>query len=160
MRGTLAHAVGIAEDNDTLPVKEVLDRLTIHFQRQRNVALRRILPKPPEALRLCRSEESALNTETDSPANRRGCLESSKYENTDTRAHLATAIMRFGAKCEGCGGEPHPQGPPKSSGKAWGKRCDACGITGHYSKVCPKKGIHQGRTSEGRVGPTLVPEKP
>ncbi|KAG0721036.1 Retrovirus-related Pol polyprotein from transposon opus [Chionoecetes opilio] len=208
MRGTLAHAVGIVEDNDTLPVKEVLDRLTIHFQRQRNVALRRVKfeerrqqegesfeeffvtlkelaedaelcssclddrlvtritsgvadqnlrrkllaidppPSLPEALRLCRSEESALNTETDLTSTRRtvGRAVSTRhrYQSASRPRH-----HEVGAKCEGCGGEPHPQGRQKQC-KAWGKRCDACGITGHYSKVCHKKGIHQGRTSEGR----------
>ena len=42
MRGTLAHAVGISEDDDTIPVKRVLEHLTVHFQRQRNIALRRV----------------------------------------------------------------------------------------------------------------------
>ncbi|KAG0722364.1 Transposon Ty3-I Gag-Pol polyprotein [Chionoecetes opilio] len=206
MRGTLAHTVGIAEDNDTLPVKEVLDRLTIHFQRQRNVALRRVKfeerrqqegesfdeffvtlkeladdaelcssclddrlvtritsgvadqnlrrkllaidppPSLPEALRLCRSEEFALNTETDLTSTRRivGRAVSTRHRYQSASRHRHHEV---GAKCEGCGGEPHPQGRQKQC-KAWGKRCDACGITGHYSKVLSQKGIHQGRTSE------------
>ena len=51
--------------------------------------------------------------------------------------------------CEGCGGEPHLRGCERRC-KAWGKRCDACGIAGHYSKVCHKKGTHQ-NTKEDKV---------
>lgn len=42
MRATLAYATGIAEDDYTLSVKQVLDRVTAYFQRRRNVTLRRV----------------------------------------------------------------------------------------------------------------------
>lgn len=42
MRGTLAHAVGISKSDDSVPLKRVLDHLTVHFQRQENIALRRV----------------------------------------------------------------------------------------------------------------------
>lgn len=42
MQATLAHAIIIAEDDYTLSVKQVLDRVLTHFQRQWNVAVRRV----------------------------------------------------------------------------------------------------------------------
>lgn len=40
MCGALAHAVGIAEDDYSLSMDDGLKRVTEHFLRQRNVALR------------------------------------------------------------------------------------------------------------------------
>lgn len=40
MRGTLAHAIGTAEDDYSLSVDDVFKRVTDHFQRQRNLELR------------------------------------------------------------------------------------------------------------------------
>ena len=131
MRRTLEHAVGISESDDSVPVKRVLDHLTVHFQRQQNIVLRRVrfeerrqqngelfddffvslkeladdaelcsacvddrlvtriisgvadqnlrrklnaIDPPPslaEALRVCRSEESAVHTETELASTRR-----------------------------------------------------------------------------------------
>ena len=42
MRETLVHAIGIPEDDDTIDVGDILDSLHKHFQRQRNVTLRRV----------------------------------------------------------------------------------------------------------------------
>ena len=42
MRGTLVHAIGIPEDDDTTDVGDILDSVHKHFQRQRNVTLRRV----------------------------------------------------------------------------------------------------------------------
>lgn len=42
MRSKLAHAIRIGEDDNSLSVNNVLNHMTEHFQRQRNVALRGI----------------------------------------------------------------------------------------------------------------------
>ena len=41
MRSTLTHTIGVSDD-DTLSTEEILERIQRHFQRQRNVALRRV----------------------------------------------------------------------------------------------------------------------
>ena len=43
MRRTLAHAIIIGEDDDTVPVKKVLEHLYMHLQHQRNITLRRVI---------------------------------------------------------------------------------------------------------------------
>lgn len=202
MRGTLAHAVGIAEDDYTLSVDDVLKRVTEHFQRQRNVALRRVKfeerrqqevesfdefyvalkeladdaelcyscldfrlvtritsgvrdqglrrkllaidppPSLPDALRLCRSEESACNTATDLTSATK-TVRSVTHRKQRQRSASRHCAKESGDRCGGCGSEPHPNGRQKQC-KAWGKQCSVCGITGHFGKVCRRKDSKRG----------------
>ena len=41
MHGTQAHAIGIGEDDDTIPVKKILEYLNVHLQCSRNITLKR-----------------------------------------------------------------------------------------------------------------------
>ncbi|MPC48364.1 hypothetical protein E2C01_042134 [Portunus trituberculatus] len=163
MRRTLAHAVGISEDDDGVPVKRVLEHLTLHFQRQRNFALRRVKfeeswqqegeffdevfvslkefaddaelcidcvdnrlvinitsgvadqnlgqkllaidPPPilPVALRLCRSEESLVNMETELACTRRSIGRAARKMQRYWSA--SSHYQKEGnTKCVGCGG--------------------------------------------------------
>ncbi|XP_045126111.1 uncharacterized protein K02A2.6-like isoform X1 [Portunus trituberculatus] len=92
-----------------------------------NQSLRRKLlaidppPDLPDVLRLCRSEESAMKTETD--LDNAGNVVK-RISTNKRRPRSASRGRQMGAtRCTGCGGSPHPQGRLKQC-KAWGFPAD------------------------------------
>ena len=69
-------------------------------------------PSLAEALRVCRSEESAVHTETELASTRRTIGRAA----SKTQRYRSASRHRQGegsVKCEGCGNEPHPRGRQK-----------------------------------------------
>ena len=207
MRGTLVHAIGVAEDDHSLSVDDLLAKVHGHFQRQRNVTLRRVRfeerrqgdgecfddfyvnlkeladdaelcdtcldsrlvtritsgvisqplrtkllaidppPTLPDVLRLCRSEESAVKTGTELD-HAAGTVRRVTARKPRSASHSRWVAR---SKCGGCGGEPHAQGRQKQC-IAWGKKCNNCGILGHFGKVCSRKRADGGAadTTQGK----------
>ena len=110
-------------------------------------------PDLQEVVRLCRSEESALRTESD--LDTAGNVKRVSVRQPRPRSATRGRTVR-GSKCMGCGGEAHTQGRQKQC-NAWGKACSHCGIVGHFSNVCTKKqrGEPQARTSGSKAARSL-----